>query len=337
MKMVIYTRHLVSTFMLILLCALGTCQIEGEDDTSAYEDKFPHLPDFNQNNNITESPKSALDILDPGFSPTSKPSEKGEATSAVVPTQTPTTQEPLPTADYKYEDIDGNVCLRLCLKAKFEIPYTALGPDGMELPKTAEVPFSDFKVKIGGDCDSGKKPGEAQILNVQWGPFLDREAAYSFKMKFSKTRSGDTDDWLAEDLEFTYNTEDTTYFEDAADPGKVTVRVDSKAEFFETPYRSAYTCQADDSIELSSSDKMHTSVLKIDEIRLQPFMKPKNNGTFSEEEPCESDKQKKPTSNVASIAVGATLGCLILIVIIIYAVGRRMGSITDRTGYKAVE
>ena len=52
---------------------------------------------------------------------------------------------------------------------------------------------------------------------------------------------------------------------------------------------------------------------------------------------CEGDKIVKPTSNVASVAVGATLGCLILIVIIVYAVGRRMGSITDRTGYKAVE
>ena len=52
---------------------------------------------------------------------------------------------------------------------------------------------------------------------------------------------------------------------------------------------------------------------------------------------CGEDLLDNPNTNVASIAVGATLACLILVVIIVYAVGRKMGAINDRSGYKSVE
>ncbi len=62
----------------------------------------------------------------------------------------------------------------------------------------------------------------------------------------------------------------------------VSVSVDKKAEFFETPYKKSYKCVADDKIELTSQDKLDRSFLIIDEIQLQPFMQASNNGSFSE-------------------------------------------------------
>lgn len=327
---------LVCVVVLISLIGIGFCQFE-DDPTDDFppesSSRLPAFPDdYQLDPSITDQkPQTSLT-----FDQSTFPSFTSKIKATSEPPVAPTTQadEPEPSdepLDFYYPDdpTSGPACVRLCFKsATIRVPYKATDEfTGEVVQRSANISITS-KAQVGGRCGNGKN--EPTRLYLQWGTNL-------LKFTFIKTRSGDTDNWEANPIQFTYNTSDMAYFENAVDAGERVVRTNPEIEFFESPWRSSYKCNSDSEVNMTSTDKSETGSLLLKELQLQPFMEEKANGKWGEVEQCESDKIVKPTSNVASVAVGATLGCLILIVIIVYAVGRKMGSITDRTGYKSVE
>ncbi|XP_022099438.1 lysosome-associated membrane glycoprotein 1-like [Acanthaster planci] len=267
----------------------------------------------------TEMPLVETEIAKVNSAPTPEPEE-------------PTEQSPQEVGDFVvYYNGDDTVCLRACFAAVLKVDYTGEDEDGEMVNQTAEIRVPE-KADVGGFCNRG--PDEQSTLQLEWD-----EGMYDLKITFQKKNStvkGDPNFWEARKIQFTFDTRDGYYFDNAVDAGVRTVRTSPGATFFATPQGNSRICDAEDDITmLSSTNTTERVTLKISQLQLQPYGM--RNGTFGEGVDCGEDLLENPNSNVASVAVGATLACLILVVLIIYAVGRKMGAINDRSGYKSVE
>ncbi|XP_038073647.1 lysosome-associated membrane glycoprotein 1-like [Patiria miniata] len=241
------------------------------------------------------------------------------------------TEQPQELGDFVVRNDDGVVCLRACFAALLKVDYLGQDEDGKAVNRTAEIPIPK-KADVGGFCNRG--PDGQAALELRWD-----EEMYSLKITFQKQNStikGDPNFWDARVIQFTFDTRDSYYFGAAFNAGERVVRTKKGATFFATPQGNSRVCEAEDDIVMqSTSNNTEQVTLEISQLQLQPYGM--QNGTFSEGVDCGEDLIENPNTNVASIAVGATLACLILVVIIVYAVGRKMGAINDRSGYKSVE
>jgi len=86
---------------------------------------------------------------------------------------------------------------------------------------------------------------------------------------------------------------------------------------------NAYACKAEEKIKLDDV----VSVIIVG-LKVQPFMTGSEND-FSKAEICEADKEP---NNVVPIAVGAALAALVVLVLILYLIGRRK----HQRGYQTV-
>ncbi|XP_033640464.1 lysosome-associated membrane glycoprotein 1-like [Asterias rubens] len=276
--------------------------------------------------------------------------DQSEAPEDVIPsTETPevetesatsvSSQKPKPDSSEQPDErgdfmvpSDGSspICLRACFTASFVIDYVGLDEDKKVVNRSTEIPVPK-KANVGGQC--GLRDDQS-FLTLQWD-----EGRYTLKITFQKknaTKKGNPNFWEARMIKFTFDTGDTQYFDSAINAGSRVVHSDPSMRFFVTPIGNSRVCDSEDDIIMTSAgNTTETVTMEISELQMQPFGMV--NGTFGEESDCGKDLIANPSTNVASIAVGATLACLILVVIIVYAVGRKMGAINDRSGYKSVE
>jgi heme/copper-type cytochrome/quinol oxidase subunit 1 len=71
------------------------------------------------------------------------------------------------------------------------------------------------------------------------------------------------------------------------------------------------------------------TTLIFEKMRFEPFMKAGSNGVYGRVERCGADEAQ---NNVVPIAVGAALAALVIIVLILYLIGRRK----HQEGYQTV-
>ncbi|XP_072167093.1 lysosome-associated membrane glycoprotein 5-like [Diadema setosum] len=226
-------------------------------------------------------------------------------------------------ANFTVRDGEGNACIRACFSAVLNIFYS--NKESEEEEVTVPLPR---KATATGSCGSAALPA---LLSIQWS-----EGKYNLKFTFENTTADGKESWKARKVQFTYNMSDPTYFKNPARAGVHTVRSESDDSFFKTPAKKSRKCDAESDIQLlgGSNNDTFKVLLELRNLQLQPYNVVDD--SFSEAEVCKNDKTAEGT-NMASIAVGATLALVILVVIAGYAIGRRMGAITDRTSYSSMD
>jgi len=103
--------------------------------------------------------------------------------------------------------------------------------------------------------------------------------------------------------------------------GNVTVFSDNSTTKYQAPTESSFSCQ---SRHTMTQDGM---VLVVQQLKFQPFMNGAN--SFGRAESCDADKA---ANNIVPIAVGAALAVLVIIVLVLYLIGRRK----HQKGYQTV-
>ncbi|XP_054758154.2 lysosome-associated membrane glycoprotein 5-like isoform X2 [Lytechinus pictus] len=264
-----------------------------------------------------------LDQQSPGeTSNTKAPTLPAERTTQTA--QEKTTSSPDDVANFIIRDDNGKACIRACFSAVLNVFYTNQQSESAEV----KVPLPT-KAAARGTCGTLTDPAS---LSIQWN-----EGKYNLKFLFENKTENGAESWNARSLTFSYDTTDDTYFEDAAEAGMKSVRsqVDDD-DLFKTSAEKSRKCEMEDEIELvgGASNSTDKAILELSQLQIQPYHL--LNDSFSKAQLCQNDKEAEGT-NIASIAVGATLALVILVVIAGYAIGRRMGAITDRTSYSSME
>ncbi|OTF80308.1 Lysosome-associated membrane glycoprotein (Lamp)-like protein, partial [Euroglyphus maynei] len=90
----------------------------------------------------------------------------------------------------------------------------------------------------------------------------------------------------------------------------------------------SYVCANNVTIKGNNDDNHVSSEFLFSNLTMQAFMKPSQNGTFSDEHNCQNE-----INDVVPIAVGAALTALVIIVMIAYFIGRRR---SRRLAYQSV-
>ncbi|XP_070577973.1 lysosome-associated membrane glycoprotein 5-like [Ptychodera flava] len=244
----------------------------------------------------------------------------------------PTTPEIMPKmVNFTLRDDNDEACLKAVFSAWMKVAYYS--GKKKEL-REAQIPLPP-KAKVGGRCGDIYSQS---ILRLEWAG-----GKYSLKITFQTDQSNSSSEnpeegtWCAKSIQFTYDTSDSNYFDDAVDAGKKTVQTFDDITLFDTPLKSSYLCETQDNIAMESKDEEDKVIMRIADLQLQPYEI--ENGEFSEGNLCEADKEnQRRIDSTVPIAVGAALGCLILLVIIVYAIGRRFGALgTGYSGYKSVD
>lgn len=220
--------------------------------------------------------------------------------------------------EFSLTNEEGEICLKALFEIIFKIYYKSKTADENQV----SIPLS-AKANADGQCGSDK---EDAILILQWD-----EDRYTLKFTFKKNPKERR--WVCERIQLTYDKQNNPDFAGAVNPGICVVHTDEGDTFFGTKLGMSRSCKTEDDKTLISDDKKNKVVMEITRLHLQPF--DIVNGTFGEESPCPSDLKKK--NNTASLVVGLLLAMFILIVISGYAVGRKMGYITERPGYSTME
>ncbi|XP_785141.3 lysosome-associated membrane glycoprotein 5 [Strongylocentrotus purpuratus] len=296
-----FRMYLAITLTLFLFASVN-CQTPSTDDESSFVSPYQDK-DLDEQSSNTKAPTSA-----------------DETTQAA---QELTTSSPADRADFTIRDDNGKACIRACFSAVFNVFYTKKQNKNAQV----KVPLPSKATAI-GTCGS---VNDHALLTIQWN-----EGKFNLKFAFENKTENGKESWKVKKLQFSYNTSDDTYFEDAAGGGMKTVQSeDDDDDMFKTPAEKSRKCETEDDIELvgigNSTDK---AILELRQLQLQPYHL--LNDSFSKAQLCKNDKEALGT-NIASIAVGATLALVILVVITGYAIGRRMGAITDRTSYSSME
>jgi len=88
-----------------------------------------------------------------------------------------------------------------------------------------------------------------------------------------------------------------------------------------------FQCKAEQKIELTGD---FNATIEMENLKVQPFMDKNSNNDFGPKaEVCEADHS---TNNIVPIAVGAALAALVILVLVMYLIGRRK----HQRGYQTV-
>ncbi|PIK62660.1 putative lysosome-associated membrane glycoprotein 5 [Apostichopus japonicus] len=225
----------------------------------------------------------------------------------------------LQRGEFLLRDENGDICIKANFAINFKIYYKSKLSDQNE----PSIPLS-AKASVGGECVSDENTA---FLTLQW-----KEDKYTLKFTFKKVPVEKR--WIGERIQLTYDERDNPDFEGAVNPRLYVVQSSERDTFFSTKLGHSRSCVSEHDITLKNSESKDKVIMEITKLHLQPF--DLKNGTFGEEIPCKSDLHKKG-NNTASLVVGLLLAAFILVVIIGYAVGRKMGYITERSDYSTME
>ncbi|XP_078001154.1 lysosome-associated membrane glycoprotein 5-like [Glandiceps talaboti] len=338
--------------LIVLLLLIGVCLVQcapsiSEEPTSIAlsspadeEDQSTEVAEEDTTANNTPAPPEPTTVIESKTTKDLETTQQSEdvttiATEPIVSTNSiPATTSGIVVpsiVNFTLEDKDGKPCLKAIFSAIFKIGYYSGSEEESEL-KEARLALPQA-AKVDGECDDIYSPA---TLKLQWF------GKYTLKMTFDTNQvngsdSDETGSWCAKSIHFTYDSSDEKYFIDAVNPGSKSVKTLEDVTLFDTPLKSAYICQTQDNIAMQSDDEENKVILSIADLQLQPY--DIENGQFGEGSLCEADKEKqRRIDSTVPIAVGAALGCLILLVIIVYAIGRQFGALgTGYSGYKSVD
>ncbi|XP_071962733.1 lysosome-associated membrane glycoprotein 5-like [Antedon mediterranea] len=325
--------------VVLMLLVVAKGQFTTESDSIDYQSV---TETYEESESIKSTELSSESSAEPTSEPTTEP--KSEPTSVEPftvgkPTNKMNTTDELPVVvpskplgPYEFQVLDddtGKVCIKAYIEAELIVHYISSKKTSLQ---QATIPV-DTKSEVEGTCNQ-----EQAILTLVWSSKYQYSLQTTFNMindsvKCSNSKNGMC--WMLTSIQFTYNSADSTYFYHAKDARKKTVQSSVNKEFFKTPDTMSQTCNKDVLLKLpAASDNNKDEVdIKFIKLHIQPFSLV--NSTYGPRKECEEGNAG--SQSVVSVAVGATLGVVILIVIIIYAVGRRIGAINDRTGYKSVD
>ncbi|XP_033110466.1 lysosome-associated membrane glycoprotein 5-like [Anneissia japonica] len=239
-----------------------------------------------------------------------------------------------PLGPYEFQvlnDDTGEVCIKAHLEAEVIVHYISSKKTSLQ---QATIPV-DPKANVDGSCSS-----QQAVLTLKWSKFTLKTTFNMINDSLKCSNSKNERCWMLTSIQFTYDS-NSKYFNHAKDARVKMVQSSVNKEFFRTPDTMSQSCDKDVLLKLpSTKDKNKDEVdIKFIKLQIQPFSlinrNPPNEPTKFAGKECEEGNVG--SQSAVSVAVGATLGVVILIVIIIYAVGRRIGAINDRTGYKSVD
>ncbi|KAF7249318.1 Lysosome-associated membrane glycoprotein 5 [Varanus komodoensis] len=159
---------------------------------------------------------------------------------------------------------NGSICLMAEFAAKLIVPYDVSASNYVDtIPEQAYIPLSRAAE------ERGKCGNNESELQISW---IDK--AYTLRLFFVKesrnTSAGPEAWWKMSKVQFVYDSSERTYFKEAVNPGKHTVSTHHLSALV-TPAGKSYECQAQQAINLASSDHQKSVVLLLSEVRLQPF------------------------------------------------------------------
>ncbi|KAF7490776.1 Lysosome-associated membrane glycoprotein 1 [Sarcoptes scabiei] len=245
-----------------------------------------HCLDFIQSNN--SAPITSTTTTSTTRRPTTTTTPK-PTTARPSPTPAPT-PKPTPTDLVHGNITDGNrtVCLRYQFKAQMNLWKKESNETiSLDLPANAKV-----------ESDRCLKPD----IEMFWFKFGD-SSQWQFKLGFSRN---DASVYLSSISLVSLNSTKTIT--------NVYINLTDPSPNFLVDLHHSYFCANNVTIK----DENLKSSVQFSELKIQAFMKPSQNGTFSEEHNCINE-----ISDVVPIAVGAALTSLVIIVMIAYFIGRR--------------
>uniref|UniRef100_A0A8D2J4P0 Lysosome-associated membrane glycoprotein 5 n=1 Tax=Varanus komodoensis TaxID=61221 RepID=A0A8D2J4P0_VARKO len=225
---------------------------------------------------------------------------------------------------------NGSICLMAEFAAKLIVPYDVSASNYVDtIPEQAYIPLSRAAE------ERGKCGNNESELQISW---IDK--AYTLRLFFVKesrnTSAGPEAWWKMSKVQFVYDSSERTYFKEAVNPGKHTVSTHHLSALV-TPAGKSYECQAQQAINLASSDHQKSVVLLLSEVRLQPF-DISSDYVFSEGHKCPVD-QREQLEETLPLVLGLILGLVIVITLGVYHIHLKMTANQvqiprDRSEYK---
>ncbi|XP_060772086.1 lysosome-associated membrane glycoprotein 5 [Neoarius graeffei] len=220
---------------------------------------------------------------------------------------------PNPDKDIFVVRENGTTCLMAEFAVKFIIPYDVLALNGIDLIMEQAALSLPRGAQIAGTCGSS----EAE-LHISWS-----NNAFTFRLYFSKEkhtvrRDGKTKEsevWKISKVQLIYDTSETTHFINAYNPGKHTASTRHHSALV-TPAGRSYTCTAQQTLTLISSDHQKVITVSMSDIQIQPF-DIKSDFVFSEPYKCITD-QRERLEETLPLVLGLILGLIIVITVTIY-------------------
>ncbi|KAM9435453.1 lysosome-associated membrane glycoprotein 5 [Clarias gariepinus] len=208
---------------------------------------------------------------------------------------------------------NATTCLMAEFAVKFVIPYDVLALNGIDLITEQATLALPRGAQIAGTCGSS----EAE-LQVSWS-----NHAYTLRLYFSKEKrtvrkdgkTKESEVWKISKVQLVYDTSETTHFINAYNPGKHTASTHHLSALV-TPAGRSYTCIAQQTLTLISSDHQKGVTLYMSDIQIQPF-DIKSDFVFSEPYQCITD-QRERLEETLPLVLGLILGLIIVITITIY-------------------
>lgn len=259
---------------------------------------------------VTEKPTQP-----PTQPPTQQPTQPPTKPPTQPPTQPPTTQPPTqPPTDPSTAEPSTAAPTEQPTSGPTEAPEPMLGPFEYELKD--EKNKVCVKVKLSARIQKGTTITdlpENKNNSVTIGGTCDSNIALTFagtilKISFDMKKNGAHQKWKLEDFFVTANGEETPFRDNAT--AKYQAAVDS-----------SFSCQS--LHEITNGDMK----LVVQSLKFQPYMNGQN--SFGRADNCDADKA---ANNIVPIAVGAALAVLVIIVLVLYLIGRRK----HQKGYQTV-
>uniref|UniRef100_A0A8D2J751 Lysosome-associated membrane glycoprotein 5 n=1 Tax=Varanus komodoensis TaxID=61221 RepID=A0A8D2J751_VARKO len=220
---------------------------------------------------------------------------------------------------------NGSICLMAEFAAKLIVPYDVSASNYVDtIPEQAYIPLSRAAE------ERGKCGNNESELQISW---IDK--AYTLRLFFVKesrnTSAGPEAWWKMSKVQFVYDSSERTYFKEAVNLST------HHLSALVTPAGKSYECQAQQAINLASSDHQKSVVLLLSEVRLQPF-DISSDYVFSEGHKCPVD-QREQLEETLPLVLGLILGLVIVITLGVYHIHLKMTANQvqiprDRSEYK---